>query len=89
MAQALGAAGIADEVRDDVRAAPAEERSAALAFAARRRIGPYGGQVDREVREKQVAAMLRAGHGYEAVRAVLNAPTVAAAEEWAAEAEEQ
>lgn len=45
---------------------------AALAFARRRRIGPYGtGDGDRAVREKQLAAMLRAGHGFDVARRIV------------------
>ena len=88
VAEVLSAAGIAEDIRADVRADPAEERRSALALAARRRFGPFGGSVERDVREKQVAAMLRAGHGFDAVRAVIDAPSITAAEQWAAEAEE-
>jgi len=88
VAQALGAAGIAEEVRDEVRAGDAEERRAALALASRRRFGPWGEQTDRETRQKQLAAMLRAGHGFDAARAVVDASSIAAAEAWAAEPEE-
>ncbi len=86
--QALGAAGVAEEVREDVRAGEAEARRAAIALASRRRLGPWGAPADREARQKQIAAMLRAGHGFDAARAVIDAPTVAAAEQWVAESEE-
>lgn len=86
--QALHAAGIAEEVRDEVRVAPGEARRAVLALAARRRLGPYGGSADREVRDKQIAAMLRAGHSFAAARAVIDAASVAALERWAAEDED-
>lgn len=87
--QTLGQAGIAEETREEVRPGDGEARRAALVLAARRRFGPWGdGAIDRAVRDKQVAAMLRAGHGFAAARAVVEAPNVAAAEEWAAEAEE-
>ena len=86
--QALSAAGIAEEVREEVRAGEAEERRAAVALAARRRFGPWGPAADRDVRQKQFAAMLRAGHGFDIARAVIDAATIAAAEEWAAEPEE-
>jgi regulatory protein len=86
--QALTAAGIAEEVREEVRAGEAEQRRAAVALAARRKFGPWGAPADRDVRQKQLAAMLRAGHGFDAARAVIEAPTVSAAEQWAAEPEE-
>ncbi|GGE01311.1 hypothetical protein GCM10011515_21350 [Tsuneonella deserti] len=91
VAQALGAAGITEEVREAVRATEAEERRAAVAFASRRKLGPWsrsGRETDRDTRQKQFAAMLRAGHGFEAARAVIEADSVTAAEEWAAESEE-
>ncbi len=86
--QALGAAGIGQELREEVRAGEAEARRAAVALAARRRLGPWGGAVDRDLRQKQLGAMLRAGHGFEAARAVIDAPTIIAAEQWAAQSEE-
>lgn len=86
--QALSAAGIAEEVRAEVRAGEIEARRAALALAARRRLGPWGAPGDRDARRKQIAAMLRAGHSFEAARAVIDAPTVDAAEQWVNEPEE-
>lgn len=84
--QALDAAGIAEDVRAEVRAAPAEQRRAALALARKRRIGPFGpAGADRALREKQLAAMLRAGHPLDSARELVNAPSIAAAERWAAE----
>ena len=63
--QALQAARVGED--DHAAIAPQVEeaaRDAALAFARRRRIGPFGdGQADRAMREKQFAAMMRAGHG--------------------------
>jgi regulatory protein len=87
--QALGAAGIDEALRGEVGADEAALRRAAIALARRRRLGPWGGQPpDRAAREKQIAAMLRAGHGFDAARAVIDAATVAEAEGWASEAEE-
>lgn len=87
--QVLGQAGIEETIRAEVRPEEAAARAAALALASRRRFGPWGAAPpDRPAREKQIAAMLRAGHGFDAARAVVDAPSVAAAEEWAAEAEE-
>ena len=84
--QALDAAGIAEDVRAEVRAAPAEQRRAALALARKRRIGPFGPDgADRALREKQLAAMLRAGHPLDSARELVNASSIAAAERWAAE----
>jgi regulatory protein len=86
--QALGAAGIAEEVRKEVRAPLAEQRTAALALARKRRFGPFGPfgapAPDRAAREKQLSAMLRAGHPLDSARFLVNAASVEAAEEWAA-----
>lgn len=86
VAQALGQAGIAGDLQEAVRAGAAEQRGAALALARKRRFGPFS-QVppDRPTRERQLAAMLRAGHPLALARAVLDAPTIEAAEEWAHE----
>jgi len=87
VSQALGAAGIAEDVRDDVRPGKGAARRAALTMARKRGFGPFGpAQVDRAKREKQIAAMLRAGHPLDSARELVDAPTVDAAEEWAAQA---
>ena len=83
--QALSAAGIAEEVRDEVRAGAAEQRQAALALARKRRFGPFGeSPADRAARGKQVAAMLRAGHPLDFARVLVDAPSIDRAEDWAA-----
>jgi len=73
--QALKAAGI-----EEGDMAPAREEAesgameAALRFARRRRIGPYAeAPLDRDQRQKAAAAMLRAGHGLDLVRRILDA----------------
>ncbi len=82
--QALGAAGIDGALREAIAPAVTAQRRAALALARKRRIGPFGDPpVDRKAREKQVAAMLRAGHPLDSIRALLAAPTVDEAEAWA------
>lgn len=87
--QALHAAGIDEQVRDEVRVGPAEERRAALAMARKRGFGPFGrSEPDRAMREKQIAAMLRAGHRLDSARELVNAATQEAALEWAGQAEE-
>ncbi len=89
IAQALGAAGIAEDVRAAVRAGESEQRRAALAMARKRGFGPYGpAATDRAAREKQIAAMLRAGHRLDSARELVDAPSVEAAEGWAAGADE-
>jgi len=82
VAQALDAAGVASAQRGEARAGEAAQRQAALVYARRRRLGPFGPAVDRPGREKQLAALLRAGHRADLARAVLGASDVAAIEAW-------
>lgn len=86
--QALGAAGIAEDLREEARGSERDRRAAALAFARKRRLGPFhreGACLDPATREKQVAAMLRAGHPLASARLLVNAGTITQAEEWADE----
>jgi regulatory protein len=58
-------------------------------MARKRGFGPFGAalassQYDRKLREKQIAAMLRAGHGLDSARQLVDAASVEAAGEWAA-----
>lgn len=86
IAQTLGAAGIDAEVREQVRADPLEQRRAALVMARKRGFGPFGAApADRAGREKQIAAMLRAGHKLDSARELIDAATIEAAERWAEE----
>lgn len=87
--QALHAAGIGEEVREEVRAGKGAQRRAALALAQKRRFGPFGSaELDRQAREKQIAAMLRAGHPLDMARALIGAANQDEAEEWAASQED-
>ena len=87
--QALNAAGVAAELREEVRPDESEQRRAALVFAKRRRLGPFGAVdftgLDRAAREKQLAAVLRAGHRLDHARAVIQARDSSAAQSWAEE----
>lgn len=87
VAQALGAAGIDEDVRAEVQAGEGALRRAALALARKRGFGPFGQgepERDRALREKQIAAMLRAGHALDSARELVDAASIEAAEEWAA-----
>ncbi|HZF46163.1 MAG TPA: RecX family transcriptional regulator [Sphingomonadaceae bacterium] len=87
--QALNAAGISQEIREGLRAGRGEQRRAALALARKRRFGPFAAApADRAIREKQIAAMLRAGHSLDNIRELVDAPSPEAAEEWAVGADE-
>jgi regulatory protein len=75
--QALRAAGIVEEdgeaARDHARDDAVE---AALHFAKRRRIGPFATEpADSQAREKALAAMIRAGHGFRLAKAILALPS--------------
>ncbi len=97
--QALDAAGVAGEDRAGAAGSERAQRAAALAYARRRRLGPFategaaGGAErqppDRAARERQLAALLRAGHRADLARAVIDAPAPAAAEAWVAEAPDE
>ncbi len=94
--QALIEAGIGEAVQAETRPGEAAERRAALALARKRGFGPFGPkdengavELDRARREKQIAAMLRAGHPLDSAREMVDAASEEAAEEWAAEADEE
>ena len=87
--QALRGAGISEEERSAVRASEGEARRAALTLARKRGFGPFGPEPpDPAKREKQLAAMLRAGHALDTARKLLNAQGEAEALEWVDEAAE-
>jgi regulatory protein len=76
-----------------------ERRTAAMEFARRRRLGPFGRgssfdeddtpvRLDPATRAKQVAAMMRAGHPLASARAMVEAPHGRAAQEWVDEADD-
>lgn len=86
VAGALAAAGVS---RDDVAAAlapedamPANPYASAIAFARRRRLGPFAREAGSDpVRQRrELAAMARAGHDFDVARRVLAARDAAAAE---------
>ncbi|MFC0204217.1 regulatory protein RecX [Novosphingobium soli] len=81
--EALGQAGVADGLRAEARPAAAEQRRAALVLARRRRLGPFSAQpLDRALRDKQVATMLRAGHPLDIARRIVESDDADALEEW-------
>lgn len=94
VSQQLMQAGIAEDLRADVAPEEAERREAALALARKRRFGPFGldkaltGEDAHKLREKQLAAMVRAGHDFGHARLVLTAATADELVQWVAEARE-
>lgn len=101
IAEALGQAGIDGEIRAGVMPGELAAREAALAYARRRGLGPFSRRAmtddrapddpvaRRARREKEIAAMLRAGHAMGAARAILDAPDPDAAQAWVEEAREE
>jgi regulatory protein len=71
--QALHAAGIEDSDGEAARDHAQEEAvESALRLARRRRFGPFAARAaDPGEREKQLAAMIRAGHGFRLAKAIL------------------
>lgn len=96
--QALWSAGVDEQARENHAPDEAGRRRAAMLMARKRGFGPYARSeaaeadgepmppLDPARREKQIAAMLRAGHDYEHVRRVLEARARADLEDWLAEA---
>ncbi|WP_285711331.1 regulatory protein RecX [Erythrobacter oryzae] len=93
--ETLRHAGVGERIRQAHAPGEAAGRRAAALMARKKRLGPFGGDAEgldplarRKAHEKAVAAMLRAGHQYEHVKAVLAARDPDAVEEWIAEAQE-
>ena len=93
--QQLHAAGIGEGLR--ARFAPDEfaRREAVVALARKRRFGPFARSEMRagddwaKQREKQLAAMIRAGHDFDYARKVIDAADPASLDEWVDEAREE
>jgi regulatory protein len=92
IAQDLNAAGIEQQIREDVAPGEGAARRAALALARKKGLGPYtrglgpDDALDPAMREKQVASLLRAGHAMGVARALLALRSPEEAESWLAEA---
>ena len=90
--QSLRGAGIGDDDRAAARGNEAQARYAALVMARKRGFGPFGaerrgsGPIDPAKRQKQFAAMLRAGHPLDSTRFLIDAASEADALEWVDEA---
>lgn len=70
VAESLRAAGVESEDRTEAEEQAAADRwNAAETFARRKRIGPFASEPpSRALREKRIAAFLRAGHDYDMAR---------------------
>jgi regulatory protein len=71
---ALKAAGIEPDLAQAVAPDEAEAEAAAETYARKRKFGRFGAtEPDRAVKRKQLAAMLRAGHGFDVARRLVEA----------------
>jgi regulatory protein len=91
--QALGEAGIDEATRDNVAPNESARRTAALALARKRGFGPFARTPRNrtewpKLREKQIAAMLRAGHMLDDARTLVDAQSEDAAARWVAECDD-
>lgn len=91
--ESLRHAGVGEGLRRAHAPGEAESRRAAALMARKKRLGPFGGPAEggdplarRKAHEKAVAAMLRAGHQYDHVKAILGARSIEDVEDWVAEA---
>jgi regulatory protein len=90
ISQALGEAGVDEAIRDATRPNQGTARRAAMTLARKRGFGPFGAErPDRDRRQKQLAAMMRAGHPLDSAREIVDAPSIAAAERWADEGDDE
>ena len=93
--QTLRSAGIAEDLREVLQPDEAHMRQAVVVLARKRRFGPFGrlGEASaedaRKLREKQLAAVVRAGHDFDMARRVIEASTVEELEEWVTEASDE
>ena len=86
---ALRGAGIAEEDRAGAKGDVAAAWTAALVLARKRRFGPFAAEKpDRERRQKQLSAMLRAGHPLDIARELIDAASEAEALRRAEESQE-
>lgn len=85
--ETLRHSGIAAELRDDMAPSEYAQREAAIRLAQKRGFGPFAKlPVDPDKREKQIAAMARAGHGFAAARFVVEASDQEQLDDWLLEA---
>lgn len=96
--QALWAAGVEEQARSENAPSEAAGRRAAMLLAKKRGFGPFArnmrcdeddSEATRKRREKQIAAMLRAGHIYDHVQFILDACATDDVEAWVIEAEDE
>ena len=91
--QALGEAGVGEHIRAALAPGRSVQRQAAVDLARRKRFGPFSreqeGRTDPARREKQLAALIRAGHGFDLARRVMDASSEAELDSWVDEARDE
>jgi regulatory protein len=93
--ETLRSAGVGEDLRGSAYGSERERREAALTMARKRGFGPFSRSAqpdqrpDPAAREKQLAAMLRAGHPLASARELVDAPSVRAAEDWVGEDDDE
>lgn len=88
IAQDLFHAGIDDAIQEDVRPTRIQQREAAVRLARKRRFGPfYRQEIDDGRAQKQIGALLRAGHALDDARFVVAARSENELEAWLADEE--
>ena len=81
--EALREAGVDETIREDQQAGALESARSAVLLARKKRIGPFAvKEVDAALREKQLAAMLRAGHAFADARRVVDAQSEGELDAW-------
>jgi len=86
----LRQAGIASDLREDIAPNAYLAREAAVRLAQKRGFGPFAKlTVDDARRQKQIAAMARAGHDFAAARFVVEATSEEQLTQWLAEAADE
>jgi len=95
--EALRHAGVDEFTREETAPSDYAQYEAAVTLARKKRFGPFGiehqdpeqcdePRLDPAKREKQMAAMLRAGHHFDVAKVILNAPSIDDIQSWLDEA---
>lgn len=88
--QTLRHDGIGDELREDIAPSEYRRREAAIRLATKRGFGPFAKlELDQAKREKQIAAMARAGHDFATARLIVESERAEQLDEWLQEAFEE
>ena len=81
--EALREAGVGESIREGQQAGALERARSAVLLARKKRLGPFSTRErDAPLREKQIAAMLRAGHAFADARRVVDAASEEELDEW-------